>query len=161
MTITFAILLTILFINSSHPITIIAVILAQTLLICINMWFILNTSWFSYILFLIFLGGLIVLFVYTVRLASNEKFSIKIKRIVRVISPLILITVLYLININQQVEQTQAVRVKSFYRIYSIRIIRITISTILYLLLTLVVVVKITSKFKGPIRNILFKITKN
>lgn len=125
------------------------------------MWFMLNTRWFSYILFLIFLGGLIVLFVYTVRLASNEKFSIKIKRVTKIVGSLILITTLYLVNINQHVEQTQAIGIKNFYRMYSIRMVRITISTILYLLLTLVVVVKITSKFKGPIRNILFKITKN
>jgi NADH-ubiquinone oxidoreductase chain 6 len=30
--------------------------------------------WFSYILFLVFLGGVLVLFIYITRLASNEKF---------------------------------------------------------------------------------------
>jgi len=95
--------------------------------------------------------------VYTVRLASNEKFSLKIKRTIKIIAPLLLIITTYITFSNQIIESIFSIRIKNFYNIYSLRIIRITSSTIVYLLLTLIVVVKITSKFKGPMRNILFK----
>ena len=54
-------------------------LLIQTLLICLITGLIAKRFWFSYILFLIFLGGILVLFIYVTSLASNEIFTLSIK----------------------------------------------------------------------------------
>jgi hypothetical protein len=46
---------------------------------------------------------------------------------------------------------------KRFSRIYSEPILMVSTTTMLYLLLTLIVVVKITSKYEGPLRRLVFK----
>lgn len=51
------------------------ILLIQTFLICLISGIILKSFWFSYIIFLIFLGGLLILFSYILSLASNEIFK--------------------------------------------------------------------------------------
>ena len=46
-------------------------LLIQTILVSIISGLITKTFWFSYILFLVFLGGILVLFIYVTSLASN------------------------------------------------------------------------------------------
>lgn len=142
---------------SSHPVTILAIILAQTFLICISLWIIIKSSWFSFILFLIFLGGLIVLFVYVVSLASNEKFELKISLFYQILTlnRLIVLTVgvwnYFQVN-NLLVDQTN-ILIKTI-MIFSSRNILTSILIITYLLFTLLVAVKIASKYEGPLRKI-------
>jgi NADH-ubiquinone oxidoreductase chain 6 len=55
------------------------VLLIQTLIVALLTGVLASSFWFSYILFLVFLGGMLVLFIYVTRLASNEMFSISAK----------------------------------------------------------------------------------
>ena len=91
----------ILFLRLSHPLAIGLGLLFQTILICCTTGLSNISFWFSYILFLIFLGGILVLFIYVTSLASNEIFkpsiiliiiiiiSIFIRLIVNFIDPLL------------------------------------------------------------------------
>ena len=133
------------------------IILAQTTTLCLLVWLTTTLNWFCYILFLIFLGGLIVLFVYITRLASNEVFSLNVKN--RLIYTATLLTVATLISegINSQLKnQSITPTLKRFAGIYSEAIVLPSSTTIIYLLLTLIVVVKVTSKYEGPIRSLIF-----
>lgn len=129
--------------------------MCQTSIICVIIWILIKTRWFSFILFLIFLGGLIVLFVYVVRLASNEKFELKLEEI-SLLSVIRLTVVVIIIfpaffqkNINNQItnffDQTII--------IFSNQIVILVIIVIVYLLFTLIVAVKVSSKYEGPLRN--------
>lgn len=126
-----------------------------------------KTFWFSYILFLIFLGGILVLFIYITSLASNEIFSFSSKIltiIILIIGRFLIITffrdkiIVSLYNLSWDV----STMIKSERLINENRIILnklcnfpvnlITILLIIYLFLTLIAIVKITNIFEGPLR---------
>jgi NADH-ubiquinone oxidoreductase chain 6 len=100
------------------------------------------------------LGGIIVLFIYISSLASNEKFSLFLSDIYLQIIFLIIAIIFRRIFLRGENLIKKKIELsKIIYKIYSENIIEITIFTILYLIITLIVVVKITSIFSGPIRS--------
>lgn len=150
-----------------HPLAIGIILLIQTLLICLISGFITKTFWFSYVLFLIFLGGMLVLFIYVTSLASNEIFNFSLNLLIICLLNFLLIYFCvyfldknFLINylINHEVERL--LRIKTILiensltlnKLYNFPINLITIILIIYLFLTLIAVVKITNVFEGPLR---------
>lgn len=142
-------------------------LLIQTLLICLITGNFSQTFWFSYVLFLIFLGGILVLFMYVTSLASNEIFSFSIK--ILTLSRILLVSILLLTvvvdnnffinylfnneinsirNINSYINENSI----TLNKLYNFPINIITILLINYLFLTLIAVVKITNIFEGPLR---------
>lgn len=53
--------------------------------------------WYSYIIFLIIVGGMLVLFIYITRIASNEKFKYSNKIISLLIFTLLIRIIIYVI----------------------------------------------------------------
>jgi len=135
----------------TNPITMVIIIIVQSLLICLILFMNMSVSWYSYILFLIFIGGLIVLFIYICRIASNEIFS----RGTRNIKLMLLITIVILLSIFSPRIEINILNVGKVWIIYkiieSINIILIVLA-IFFLLFTLIVVVKISNLKLGPIR---------
>lgn len=144
-----------------HPLSIGLTLLFQTCLICLSSGLLNQSFWFSYILFLIFLGGILVLFIYVASLASNEpfNFSLPVRLILIVvvfytglfifIDPIILTTKINLlhpiiINYNRCLN---LIRI-----IYRSPTIYFTLYIVIYLLLTLFVVVHVTGSYFGPLR---------
>nr|AWV83806.1 NADH dehydrogenase subunit 6 [Cicadettana calliope] len=68
------IILSINFIFMKHPLSMGLILLMQTILSCLTCSFYLSSYLFSYILYLIFIGGMLILFMYMSSIASNEKF---------------------------------------------------------------------------------------
>nr|YP_006665730.1 NADH dehydrogenase subunit 6 [Challia fletcheri]AEP83058.1 NADH dehydrogenase subunit 6 [Challia fletcheri] len=68
------IMLGVFFVVGNHPLWMGLILLVQTFLVSLFSGFLLSFFWFSYILFLLFLGGMLVLFMYVCGLASNEMF---------------------------------------------------------------------------------------
>ncbi|MGL5470365.1 MAG: NADH-quinone oxidoreductase subunit J [Shewanella sp.] len=66
----------VVFISLRHPIGLGLALIVHTLLVSAATGLVGGHFWFSYILFLVFLGGVLVLFIYMTSLASNEKFEI-------------------------------------------------------------------------------------
>jgi NADH-ubiquinone oxidoreductase chain 6 len=129
--------------------------------------FITKTFWFSYVLFLIFLGGILVLFIYVTSLASNEIFNFSIKLLV--FSLLNFLTFYFLLifidktlvinnlinNDNETLTIINTYLIENsliLNKLYNFPINLITIILIIYLFLTLIAVVKITNVFEGPLR---------
>jgi len=140
----------------SHPVTLVIIILAQTSILCVSIFLLSFSSWFSLITFLIFIGGLIVLFIYIARLASNEKFSINFKIII-IMAPLFsaIIFINYII-LNNQHFFNETINFKIFiFIIYSNYSINPTILSIIYLLLTLIITVNIIKLYEAPIRSLI------
>nr|YP_010626525.1 NADH dehydrogenase subunit 6 [Hirtodrosophila subflavohalterata]WBK17661.1 NADH dehydrogenase subunit 6 [Hirtodrosophila subflavohalterata] len=158
----------IIFMNLIHPLAMGLTLLIQTALICFLTGLMTKTFWFSYILFLIFLGGMLVLFIYVTSLASNEMFNLSLK--LTSIS-ILLFTTLFLLSmiidknyssfmfINNEMEMIS--NLYSFLpensltlnKLYNFPTNFLTILLMNYLLITLIVVVKITKLFKGPLRS--------
>ena len=139
-------------------------LLAQTIIICAVAGLSITSFWFSYILFLIFLGAMLVLFIYVASLASNETFGFSSFLLILTAGTLLLSFLLTLldpltINIPIAVSQSSITTSSIFTSapsllnsIYNTTTMNLTLFIVLYLLLTLIAVVKITNTFFGPLR---------
>lgn len=141
----------------THPIIIVFIIRRQALIVCLAITFSIPSAWFSFILFLVFMGGLIVLFIYISSLASNEKILLFLIWNPKKLIPIFIITFsIILIFINNQILSNPSYihRNELVFKIYSPNIIFLTLIAIIYLLLTLIIIVKITTLKEGPLRHI-------
>lgn len=143
----------------------------QTLFICLISGILIKTYWFSYILFLTFIGGLLVLFIYVSRIASNEIFSsinINIKIFIfTFLRILIIIQVLFYNNLNWINLRNDIIDNNNFFnlyffnnenkfninKLYNNHNFILIILIVIYLFITLIAVVKITNIFYGPLRT--------
>nr|YP_010968312.1 NADH dehydrogenase subunit 6 [Ceriagrion nipponicum]WNN67121.1 NADH dehydrogenase subunit 6 [Ceriagrion nipponicum] len=152
-----------IFIMMKHPMSMGVTLLMQTVIICVITSNMSKTSWFSYILFLVFLGGMLILFIYMTSVASNELFmKNKLSSFVAIILGMMLMMMVFvsidpmLLNNNSQetmeflIKNNEAMMTMSLFN-YPNNIM--TIAVVLYLFLTLVVVVKITESHQGPLRS--------
>nr|YP_010615486.1 NADH dehydrogenase subunit 6 [Abisara fylla]WAT94156.1 NADH dehydrogenase subunit 6 [Abisara fylla] len=155
-----------IFIN--HPLSMGMLILLQTLILCIFSGMLINTYWFSYILFLTFLGGLLVLFIYVSSIASNEIFSMSIYNklfflflfMIIIFMSFIFMNNLNWININFNDEMISYLKMMFFNnenkinltKLYNEQTYLMMMMMIIYLFITLIAVVKITNIYFGPLR---------
>nr|YP_009706258.1 NADH dehydrogenase subunit 6 [Conocephalus maculatus]AIW64928.1 NADH dehydrogenase subunit 6 [Conocephalus maculatus] len=150
-----------------HPLAMTLIIITQTLIICLTIGLLKPSYWFSYILFLVFLGGMLVLFVYTTTLASNEIFSVSIMELM-IISGILLCLlgiVMFLDHFFQFLSNNDMLIASNnsiinysetdnlLTKLYNTSTSMITLLLMSYLLLTLIVIVKITDIFSGPLRQ--------
>nr|YP_009687565.1 NADH dehydrogenase subunit 6 [Limonia phragmitidis]QDX14947.1 NADH dehydrogenase subunit 6 [Limonia phragmitidis] len=157
-----------LFMNMKHPLATGMILLIQTFLICLIAGTFMQTFWFSYILFLVFLGGMLVLFIYTTSLASNEMFSMSMKLILLCTSLLLMMFIIMFfmdstlittmihnleMNINNDSINYINENTINLNKLYNFPTNIITLILINYLFLTLIIIVKITNNFSGPLRN--------
>nr|YP_010282301.1 NADH dehydrogenase subunit 6 [Layahima valida]UHA57015.1 NADH dehydrogenase subunit 6 [Layahima valida]UHM24964.1 NADH dehydrogenase subunit 6 [Layahima valida] len=153
------------FIQIKHPLAMGLMLLIQTIIISLACGLFTYSYWFAYILFLIMLGGMLVLFIYVTSLASNELFSFSMKSLFMSIFmfSLMMITLLLTDNlmlmtnnlemINMSPEKMLSENELNLIKLYNNPTMNITIMMINYLLLTLIVVVKITNINYGPLRQ--------
>nr|AVN67474.1 NADH dehydrogenase subunit 6 [Gromphadorhina sp. B040]AVN68244.1 NADH dehydrogenase subunit 6 [Gromphadorhina sp. Pvii] len=148
------------FTQMNHPLAMGLMLLIQTILIAMITGLMSHSFWFSYILFLIFLGGMLVLFIYVTSLASNEMFTLSTPLIITtmLMTPFILI----LLNKSFIMKSQETLMFQStlnslinlpLIKLYNLPTNIITIILASYLFLTLIAVVKITNIFIGPLRQ--------
>nr|UYA97114.1 NADH dehydrogenase subunit 6 [Furcilarnaca armata] len=158
----------IMFSQCNHPLSMTLTIIIQTILISLSMGLLSQSFWFSYILFLIFLGGMLILFIYTTALASNEMLAIP-SMTLWTYSVIILIYLLnlwwidptsfnFMIN-NSDTLQSQLTTLNYWtetifplMKLYNNPTNMNTLMLMSYLFLTLIAIVKITNIFSGPLR---------
>nr|YP_010449424.1 NADH dehydrogenase subunit 6 [Agrotis exclamationis]UTT74662.1 NADH dehydrogenase subunit 6 [Agrotis exclamationis] len=157
-----------LFLN--NPLSMGLMILIQTLLTCLLSGMMIKTYWFSYILFLTFLGGLLVLFIYVSSIASNEMFKpmINLKKICCfMLIMIMMIQYMYMNNIlwmnlsmnsdmnnfNEMILFFNNENKINLSKLYNNQTFLIMMMLVIYLFITLIAVVKITNIFYGPIRS--------
>nr|YP_009826136.1 NADH dehydrogenase subunit 6 [Shoveliteratura triangula]QIV68427.1 NADH dehydrogenase subunit 6 [Shoveliteratura triangula] len=157
-----------IFTQVNHPMAMTLIIILQTLIVALTTGMMTSTFWFSYILFLVFLGGMLVLFIYITSLASNELFSIPTKSLI--ITLLLLSTIILIsliadssmwnsLNFNEDMNNMNnefiTLHDESNYlltKLYNKPTDLITLMLVNYLFLTLIAIVKITNIFQGPLR---------
>nr|YP_009176660.1 NADH dehydrogenase subunit 6 [Anopheles christyi]ALJ02381.1 NADH dehydrogenase subunit 6 [Anopheles christyi] len=156
-----------IFMQMKHPLSMGLMLLIQTFLTCLITGIYVKSFWFSYVLFLIFLGGMLILFIYVTSLSSNEMFSMSFKL---TMFSLFLMTTTMLTFLfidkslieqfitNMEMEKLSMFNnlinenILSLNKMYNFPTNLITLLLINYLFLTLLVTVKITKKFYGPLR---------
>nr|AII02551.1 NADH dehydrogenase subunit 6 [Urodus decens] len=164
------IIISIFMIFFNNPLSMGLMILTQVLLICILSGMMIKTYWFSYILFLTFLGGLLVLFIYVSSIASNEMFKLSFFNF-------IMISFLFFISICLSFYLSNNIKLLNFFfnyemnnfienfifinneykinlsKLYNNQTFMLMLMMIIYLFMTLIAVVKITNIFFGPLRS--------
>nr|ANH54403.1 NADH dehydrogenase subunit 6 [Ephestia kuehniella] len=157
-----------LFIN--HPLSMGFLLLIQTLFMSMISGMMIKTYWFSYILFLTFLGGLLVLFIYMSSIASNEifnfPFNFKLLFIFCIFSTFLLSMLLFnnitWMNFFQNHEMVNLFHDFLFFnnenkvnlsKLYNNQTFLMMMMMMIYLFITLIAVVKITYIFYGPLRS--------
>nr|QVT10983.1 NADH dehydrogenase subunit 6 [Griseosphinx preechari] len=152
-----------------HPLSMGMLILIQTLMICLLSGMLIKTYWFSYILFLTFLGGLLVLFIYVSSIASNEMFFMSNNLKIMFMSMLIFMIMIQFLmmknlnwmNFNNNLEMNNFMNFMFFNnenkinlnKLYNNNSLMLMMLLIIYLFITLIAVVKITNIFFGPLRT--------
>nr|YP_010946606.1 NADH dehydrogenase subunit 6 [Margattea spinosa]WGO57324.1 NADH dehydrogenase subunit 6 [Margattea spinosa] len=143
----------------NHPMLMGMILLIQTILIALTTGMISPTFWFSYILFLIFIGGMLILFIYMTSLAPNEMISITKKMI-----PFLLFIMITVINFKQiqsylHIEDNYLfINMNNSFnnqilKLYNMPTHFIVIMMGSYLFLSLIAVAKITNISMGPMRK--------
>ena len=107
----------------------------------------LSTSWFLYLLVLVFLGGVIVLIIYIRTLAANEKFK-NLKSYWGLSILLVPFILKVPINLSHFKISSSMVSILSLYHYSNFSLL---VFLILYLLLALVCVVKLIKFEAGPL----------
>lgn len=89
-----------------HPLNFRLILVIYSIILCLNINFLSRNFWYSYILFLVIIGGLIILFLYFTRIANNELINFNlnflkyfVKKIILIIFLIILIKIFFLKNI--------------------------------------------------------------
>nr|YP_010268845.1 NADH dehydrogenase subunit 6 [Halobates hayanus]UIG88224.1 NADH dehydrogenase subunit 6 [Halobates hayanus]UIG88228.1 NADH dehydrogenase subunit 6 [Halobates hayanus] len=131
------------------------ILITFTSSITMSMW--MKYTWYSYILVLVMLGGMLVLFMYMASIASNEimKFSFK-TMIMMMISIMIAMILLNeeMLSYNSIIIQTMdGQQNMSMMKLFNSKSSYITIMMALYLLMTMIYVIFITNTFEGPMRK--------
>nr|YP_010238607.1 NADH dehydrogenase subunit 6 [Ceracris hoffmanni]ARU80774.1 NADH dehydrogenase subunit 6 [Ceracris hoffmanni] len=155
------------FIKLNHPMSMMMFIIMQTFLVGIMTGTMMESFWLSYILFLTFLGGMLVLFIYITSIASNEMFKPKLITMV-IASILLLIMVTTMVIMDKMmfmdfIKNTETMNINNYInyqemtlsleKLYNLPTSIITMMMMIYLFLALVAVVKITNINQGPIRK--------
>nr|UGB90515.1 NADH dehydrogenase subunit 6 [Leptomantella tonkinae] len=154
--------LSIIFLFLNHPLSMGLILFLQTVLMCLISGLLSTNFWFSYILLLIYIGGMLVLFMYITSLASNEMFFYSNKMLILLLfTPLILITIywlnssfnIYTFEYLENINTTMTFLHTSLLKMYNQPVNKMTIMIAGYLFLTLIAVVKMININKGPLRQ--------
>nr|AZH08547.1 NADH dehydrogenase subunit 6 [Halice sp. JL-2018] len=151
--------MSLMFIYTVGPLGLGLIIVIQTLFISGALFMVSTMTWFSYVLIMIFLSGMMVLFIYVACLASNEMVSISYFNMITggVFSGVFSI---YIWS-NQESEDMPLVGMNFFYegvssslvyKVFSEMVVLMSFFMILYLLLVLIVSVYISYLSKGPMQ---------
>nr|QZI85909.1 NADH dehydrogenase subunit 6 [Aromia bungii]UUL71584.1 NADH dehydrogenase subunit 6 [Aromia bungii]UZA66538.1 NADH dehydrogenase subunit 6 [Aromia bungii] len=153
-----------MFLFMTHPLSLGLILLIQTLLIALMTGIMSLNFWFSYILFLIMVGGMLILFIYMTSVASNEKFKFSFKILVYLIMMMIGLLIMNFWADHSMMYKLMNIDLNKFLIMYSSSSLimskymnlpssLIFLSMIIYLLITLIVVVKISNINSGPLRQ--------
>nr|URH16616.1 NADH dehydrogenase subunit 6 [Termitogeton planus] len=143
-----------MFTQMKHPMTMGMTLMAQTMMVCLISGMMSKSFWFSYLLFMIMVGGMLVLFMYMTSLASNEMMSSPNKMLT--MTAVTLPAMIFLMpnttneetNTNSLMENEIKTTATTMFNQSTM-----TIMLVLYMLTTLIVVVNMINISSGPLRH--------
>nr|AXS65458.1 NADH dehydrogenase subunit 6 [Cucujoidea sp. 30 KM-2017] len=155
-----SLMLSFLFMFLYHPLSLGFTLLTQTILISIMTGMLNSNFWFSYILFLIMIGGMLILFIYMTSISSNKKFKFSMKLMIIPIMLIMMIMLMFFIDFyyfNSFTLNTNMLNMEnnnfSFSKFMNFPNNFILFMLYIYLFITLIAVSKISSSSEGPLRQ--------
>nr|YP_009740716.1 NADH dehydrogenase subunit 6 [Euparatettix variabilis]QID03678.1 NADH dehydrogenase subunit 6 [Euparatettix variabilis] len=146
--------------NTKQPMQMIIIILLQTLLTTFMMSTMTKSSWCTYILMIIFIGGMMVLFIYITSISPNEqnKNNLMIIITMTMIISIIMINMKTTKTINNETMSMETINLMKteqmmLNKIFNKPMYTLTIMMMLYLFIALIAVNKISNLNKGPLRK--------
>nr|APX39480.1 NADH dehydrogenase subunit 6 [Chrysolina polita] len=156
-------LFSIIFMFLTHPMSLGLILLIQTILVSLLTGLMNFNFWFSYILFLIMIGGMLILFLYMTSVASNEKFNFSYKLLYLIF---FYINLIILLMFSDQFNYSLFMNIidmtnQNYIKNYNLMMNKymnfpnnfIIYMMMIYLFFTLIMVMKITSFCYGPLRQ--------
>nr|ALO77095.1 NADH deshydrogenase subunit 6 [Paramarygmus sp. PAR01] len=157
--ITLNITMTAIFIFMMHPLSMGIILLSQTIIISMITGNLNQNFWFSYILFLIMIGGMLILFMYMTSIASNEKFKFNNKILIIIPATILMMLIMpkkmmMSINNNETFNFNNSIEFMfTLNKFMNSTMLMILLFLMIYLLLALIATVKITNFKQGSIRQ--------
>nr|YP_010554604.1 NADH dehydrogenase subunit 6 [Cheumatopsyche infascia]UYO79224.1 NADH dehydrogenase subunit 6 [Cheumatopsyche infascia] len=157
-------LISLILMTIKTPLNLGMLILLQTLIFSMILNINSNIYWMSYILYLIMLGGILILFIYMCSIASNEIFKFNINLMIFFFTVYIYLFMMYFyknffwlnsltskLNLNFFINKEIIMNISKIYNNFTSMI---TIVLIMYLLISLLMVAMYTNMMYGPLRAI-------
>nr|AWV84326.1 NADH dehydrogenase subunit 6 [Chilecicada sp. PL492] len=151
--------LTMMFMFSKHPLSMGSILLMQTICSCLLCSLNMYSYMFSYILYLILVGGMLILFMYMSSIASNEKFYMSIY-LFAMFTCLMMLTIfsgVYLLfESNMLMDMLNSLDMYNMFmvnKLYLFPIGILTLMMVIFLFFTLIVVSNIISTKSSPLRS--------
>nr|ARH54296.1 NADH dehydrogenase subunit 6 [Curculionidae sp. 3 AH-2016] len=151
------------FMIMNHPMSLGGILVIQTILMALTTGFLFMNFWFSYIIFLVMIGGLLVMFIYMTSIASNEKFEFPKNFIYMIMLSFFIMAIMFKFKDNFYTFQFYNL---SMLKMFSFPIKNFNLNKyfnypgmfvltllMIYLLITLIAIVKITGKNYGSLRQ--------
>nr|WON66092.1 NADH dehydrogenase subunit 6 [Anotylus sp. 'Oxytelopsis' 1 HFZ-2023b] len=151
--------LSFIFIFMKHPISMGITLLLQTIMTALLMNMLLSNAWFSYIMLLIMIGGLLILFIYMTSLVANEKFKFNpLILIINIITMMILfimntLTDTFNLMMLNKSNLEFLLNLNTNFNKFLMSSTMIMLIMIIYLLIVMISVVKISNFKSGPLRQ--------
>lgn len=134
-----------------NPLTMGIIILIIALLLA-NLFAMSLSSWLSFLVFLIYIGGMLVIFSYFVALIPNQHVKLSLLSLFLLSSTTLILISIFVLNINIPIIVNFSIHLNTIY-------VKFNISSLLILawllLFTIIVVVKLVTNNKGPLRPFL------
>nr|AZZ89034.1 NADH dehydrogenase subunit 6 [Achilidae gen. 1 sp. n. 1 SX-2018] len=149
--------------NMNHPLSMGFMLTVQTTIMCLYSSTLMSSPWFGYILFIIMIGGMMVMFMYMSSIASNEKFKLMKMKSILIIT-MMMTVIATITNQDLSLEETFKMmenktiiisneEMKSTAKFMTKFKSNLTILIMLILLLTMISVTNISSTFEGPLKK--------
>nr|AND96175.1 NADH deshydrogenase subunit 6 [Tragiscus dimidiatus] len=143
----------------NHPLSLGVILLLQTINLSLYMGFFYLNYWFSYILFLIMIGSMLILFIYMTSIASNEKFFFSMNLFMFSMFTISLLMTSYMmmnsfyLTLNNKIENSEFKFMFMLTKYTNFPNLYIYYFLIIYLLITLIIIIQITNyKKSGALR---------
>nr|YP_009127050.1 NADH dehydrogenase subunit 6 [Peirates lepturoides]AHH93180.1 NADH dehydrogenase subunit 6 [Peirates lepturoides] len=156
-----SLLMSILFPMMKHPLSMGLILIMQTIIIAMISGMMINMFWFSYILIMTILSGMLVLFIYMASIASNEKFNSSMKTSMHVILMFSLSIILSFFVDQMEMMKNWPPKKESIMdaeylltlnKMFNMHNMYIIILMIAYLFLTMIIISYIVNVHEGPLR---------
>nr|QKY63920.1 NADH dehydrogenase subunit 6 [Triatoma vitticeps] len=150
------------FTRMKHPLSMGLTLITQTILVALITGLMTNMFWFSYILVISMLSGLLILFIYMASVASNEKFYTSWTMALFIIPLCISSTVLFFIVDQLKTSSMWSTMKKSslgndqlitLLKLFNPHNMMITLLLVSYLFLTMIAITYVTNIHEGPLRT--------
>nr|YP_009441900.1 NADH dehydrogenase subunit 6 [Trypophloeus asperatus]AOY40108.1 NADH dehydrogenase subunit 6 [Trypophloeus asperatus]QNE86047.1 NADH dehydrogenase subunit 6 [Cryphalus abietis] len=147
------------FLLLSHPLSLGMILLLQTIMIAMITGHMYLNFWFSYLLFLIMVGGMLVMFIYMTSIAANEKFETPQKFYMTILLTLMMCTIMLskenlMILLNSNLSLIESAPHLTMNKFFSSTKNILMMALMSYMFLSLMVVVNMSEKNKGPLRQL-------